>query len=248
MDPSEYTKLDHIDRRHWFYTGKREIVKHWIHRYLPLATSDLLVDAGMGTGTWLVEMAAECQVMGLDDHEESLAIAIPRLQQVGGSWRKTALTAIDLPDNTASVVTAMDVLEHIPDDRAAMLELIRITKPGGLIVITVPALMALWSDWDVTLQHCRRYSKLGLRTLASQPGAEIRRISFFNTAVLPLIALVRMARKFRRPKPEARRSEDTIPPEPLNTMLRLSMTMPAKCSFIYPPFGVSLLAVLQKKS
>ena len=57
MNSEEYTKLDQLDRRHWFYQGKRAIVRHWVERQLSLTAEDLWVDAGCGTGTLLVEMS-----------------------------------------------------------------------------------------------------------------------------------------------------------------------------------------------
>jgi ubiquinone/menaquinone biosynthesis C-methylase UbiE len=247
VNSSEYEKLNNIDVNHWFYRGKRAIVRHWIERFRPLGANDLLVDAGMGTGTWLIEMAGNCKVLGLDDHDESLALAIPRLQKVNGAWCKTSLNHIDLKDNVAAVTTALDVLEHIQDDNSAIRELIRITQPGGLIVITVPALKFLWSDWDVTLHHYRRYERSELRKLAAYPSVDLLRLSFFNTATLPLIYLVRMFRKIRQPKPGKARMEDAVPPSLINSILYQSMVFPAKQSWIHPPMGVSLLAILRKR-
>ena len=67
-----------------------------------------------------------------------------------------------------SIMTLMDVLEHLDDDDAALREMIRLTRPGGLIVITVPALRWLWSDWDVVLHHRRRYHRRPI--LAAKTG------------------------------------------------------------------------------
>ncbi|CAN5741170.1 class I SAM-dependent methyltransferase [soil metagenome] len=246
MNPEEYQKLERLDRDHWFYRGKRAIVRHWIERYADLQADDLLIDAGMGTGTWLVEMSPSCKVLGLDDHDESLEVARPRLEAVGGNWLKTTLDQIDLPDGCATVVTAMDVLEHLDDDRSALREMIRLTRPGGLIVITVPALRWLWSDWDVVLHHRRRYHRADLRKLVDEPGVELLRCAYFNSAALPPIGLVRLWRKLRPPKPGAPRSEDAIPARPLNGLLYHSMVAPACWPWFRPPMGVSLLAVLKR--
>lgn len=95
MTSTEYKNLSRVDREHWFYCGKREIVRHWINRFTQLGPDDLLIDAGMGTGTWLVEMSAHCRVMGIDDHEESLALATPRVNAVGGRVLKASLTQVE---------------------------------------------------------------------------------------------------------------------------------------------------------
>ena len=246
MNPEEYEKLDRLDRVHWFYRGKRAIVRHWIERHRRLGPDDLLIDAGMGTGTWLVEMSRRCRVLGLDDHDESLAVAGPRLRAVGGACLKTRLERVDLPDGCAAVVTLMDVLEHLDDDAAALREMIRLTRPGGLIVITVPALRWLWSDWDVALHHRRRYHRGELLDLVRQPGVEVLRCAYINTALLPPIGLVRLWRKLRPPRPGSQRLEDAVPGRLLNAVFYRSLTAPACWPWFRPPAGVSLLAVLRR--
>src|SRR5258706_4454222 len=140
MNVDEYEKLDRIDREHWFYAGKRAIVRHWIARYLELRPDDLLVDVGCGTGTFAVEMSRSCRVLGVDNHDESIRLAGPKLHAVGGSVLKSDLTRMNLPDRCAAVVTAMDVLEHLDDDAAALREMVRLARSGGVVVLTVPAL------------------------------------------------------------------------------------------------------------
>lgn len=247
MQPDEYDKLERIDAVHWFYSGKRAIVRHFIERFLQLTKDDLLIDAGTGTGRWPVEMSQYCRVLGLDDHEESIRLARPKLEAVGGKLLQTPLDRIDMPDRCASVVTAMDVLEHLDDDASAMRELARLVRPGGLIVITVPALRWLWSDWDVVLHHRRRYHRADLRRLVEQPDLEILHLKYTNFFALPLIMLVRLWRKLKPPKPGVARAEDKIPVRPLNTLLKALYVYPA-CWRWPAPAGVSLLAVLRKKN
>ena len=62
-------------------------------------------------------------------------------------------------------VTALDVLEHLEDDARAVREFHRVLQPGGIAVTTAPADMRLWSDWDETLLHFRRYDRSGLMAL-----------------------------------------------------------------------------------
>src|SRR5262245_22966199 len=218
MNPEEYARLDRVDREHWFYRGKRDIVRHWIAHHLPLRRDDLLVDGGCGTGTFLAEMAGACRVLGLDDHDESLALARPRVTAAGGDVRKTSLHRVDLPDGCAAVVTLLDVLEHLDDDAAALAEMVRIVRPGGLVVVTVPALRWLWSDWDVALHHWRRYGRADLLRLVRRPDVEVLRCCYFNAALLPAIALVRFWRRLRPPRPGAERAEDRVPGPRLNDL------------------------------
>jgi ubiquinone/menaquinone biosynthesis C-methylase UbiE len=248
MNPEAYASLDRLDRVHWFYRGKRAIVRRWIDRYARLGPDDLLIDAGMGTGTWLVEMSARCRVLGLDGYQESLDLARPRLEAVGGRVLKTSLERVALPDGCAAVVTLLDVLEHLDDDRAALGEMVRMTRPGGLIVVTVPAQRRLWSDWDVLMHHRRRYQRGDLLALLDPAEVELLHCAYFNTLMLPPIWLVRAWRRWFPPRPGAPRAEDAIPPRPLNALLYHAMVAPACWGWFRPPAGVSLLAVLRRRA
>ena len=221
-------------------------MRHWIARHLTLRPDDLLIDGGCGTGAFLEEMSPTCRVLGLDAYDESVALARPRLRAVGGDVLQTELDRVDLPDGCAAVVTLLDVLEHLDDDRAALREMLRLVRPGGLVVLTVPALRWLWSDWDVALHHRRRYERPDLLRLVRQPGAELLHCAYFNTALLPPIALVRLWRKVRPPRPGAERAEDRIPSGWLNRLLYRVLVAPACWRWFQPPCGVSLLAVLRR--
>jgi SAM-dependent methyltransferase len=247
MDPNEYENLARIENGHWFYVGKRDIVRHWIQRVHPLRPDHLLADCGAGTGTFASEMAAHCRVVALDDHEESLNLARKKL----GAERvkQGACTHLPLPDQSVDVLTALDVIEHVEHDRSAMEEFSRVVKPGGIVVITVPALMMLWSDWDVTLHHFRRYTRRSLLEIVSPDVFQLIHCNYVNVAVLPLVLLVRKWRalKTRFGGKIQSRSEDAIPPGWINGLLRWVFVKLACQSLVRFPGGVGLLAVLRRK-
>jgi SAM-dependent methyltransferase len=243
VEQQEYAHLDRVDRVHWFYRGKRAIVRYWIRRSIAVGRDDILIDGGTGTGRWPVEASAWCTPIGLDDHAESLALAAPRLAAVGARVMHSTLDSVALPSHSATVVTLLDVLEHLDDDEAAVREMTRILKPGGLMVVTVPALRWLWSDWDVTLQHRRRYHEDELRRLLARANLEIVQCRYINWIALLPIALVRLKRRFFPLAPGAPRAEDEIPPAWINTLLYYLFVSPACVSWIRPPAGVSLLAI-----
>lgn len=246
MNPREYTNLANLERRHWFYVGKREVVRYWIQRLHPLRPDHLLVDCGAGTGTFAAEMAPFCRVLAIDDHEESLVLARDQL----GPDRVKRGTCVSLPleSNAVDVLTALDVLEHVQEDARALVEFGRVVRPGGLVVITVPALMWLWSDWDVALHHYRRYGHRSLRAVIPATF-EVVHCSYVNVAALPLVLAVRKWRTLQRALGGGggARSEDTIPPRWANTVLRWSFVRLACQRWIRFPAGVGLLAVLRKK-
>ena len=155
MNAQEYANLEQVERRHWFYAGKRQIVLYWLRRLGVVGQENKLVDVGAGTGRFATEACAYCySVLAIDDHKESLEIARRHLrpeQVLEGSCVK-----LPLAGGIADAVTALDVIEHVEDDARAVREMMRILKPNGVLVITVPAFMSLWSDWDVVLHHFRR--------------------------------------------------------------------------------------------
>jgi ubiquinone/menaquinone biosynthesis C-methylase UbiE len=241
MDQAEYTNLERVERAHWYYAGKRELVRLWLERYGALGKDRLLLDCGAGTGAFAREMAADCQVRVLDDYEASLAILAGRFrpeQVVRGSCQ-----AIPLADASVDVLTALDVLEHLPDDAAAALEFQRVLRPGGVLVVTVPAMMSLWSDWDAALHHRRRYRREELlRLFPAEAWTEIH-CNYTNVAVFPLVWLIR---RFRRSR-SGRRAEDVLPPAWINALLRRVFVATGSIRSIRFPAGVSLILVARKR-
>src|SRR5437868_213719 len=163
MDAAEYANIAALEREHWYYSGKRRFVRDWIKRARSPTRSDVLLDCGAGTGLFAEEMSALCRVLVLDDHEEALRILRSRFKPE--QILSLAGDQVPLPDESLEYVTALDVLEHVPDDAAVVRGFHRLLKPGGLAVVTVPAAMALWRDWDVALHHFRRYDRAQLRSL-----------------------------------------------------------------------------------
>jgi ubiquinone/menaquinone biosynthesis C-methylase UbiE len=247
MNPDEYQNLERVESVHWFYAGKRQIVRYWINQTHPLQPENLLVDCGAGTGIFASEMIGCCNVLALDDFEESLRLLRKRLGE--GHVRKASCHTLPLADASVDVVTALDVLEHVEGDQVAMGEFLRVLKPGGIAVITVPALMTLWSDWDVTLRHFRRYTRESFLK-AVPPEFQVVHANYINVAVLPIVFIIRKWRALKNRlgiKTHAR-SEDQIPPQWLNELLRLTFVGLACQKTLQFPAGVGLIVVLQKQS
>jgi SAM-dependent methyltransferase len=253
MDAAEYTNLEATERDHWYYSGKRQLVREWINRVRPPAPEKVLLDCGAGTGCFAKEMEAFCRVLVLDDHAEALQLLRTRfkpeqvLDLVGGE--------VPLPDASVDYVTALDVLEHVPDDRAVVQGFHRLLKPGGLAVVTVPASMALWSDWDVGLHHHRRYDREQLKALFPDEQWELVHLNYTNVVVYPAVWVVRKWRALMAPRDRVgnlavnagARSEDKVPAAWLNGLLR-SLFVGMGRSSVPMPFGVSLLLVARRRA
>lgn len=246
MDADEYANLAAVEADHWYYAGKRQIVRWWLRKYGPPRKEQVLLDCGAGTGRFAAEMSGECGVLVLDDHEESLQLLRQRFspEQIltlsGG--------AIPLSPSSLDYITALDVLEHVPDDAAAVHGFARVLKPGGVAVVTVPASMALWSDWDVALHHFRRYNRRQLRALFPAADWELLFVNYTNVIGYPAVWLIRKWRRFRpgAAAPGARRAEDRLPPPWLNALLRSFFVLLGRARVPFP-FGVSLLLVARRR-
>jgi ubiquinone/menaquinone biosynthesis C-methylase UbiE len=244
MNAEEYANIARLEGTHWYYAGKREIVREWLRSVRPPRPSDLLLDCGAGTGLFAEEMAAFCRVMVLDDHEEALRLLRQRFREE--QIISLAGDRVPLPDGSLEYITALDVLEHTPDDRAVVAGFHRLLKPGGIALVTVPAGMALWSDWDVSLHHYRRYSRPQLRALFSPEQWEVLQVNYTNVAVYPAVWLVRTWRRFFPSPTGAVRTEDRLLPRWLNALLRGLFVRPALWRLPLP-FGVSLLLVARRR-
>jgi ubiquinone/menaquinone biosynthesis C-methylase UbiE len=243
MNAEEYANLEQVEAAHWYYAGKRELVGWWLRRCAGLTRATLLADCGAGTGRFALEFAGECQVRVVDDHLGSLSILRERFaadQVLEGSC-----TNLPFGADSVDCVTALDVLEHVEHDAAAVREFHRVLRPGGVAVITVPASMALWSDWDVALHHFRRYDRASLAALF--PAADWKRehVNYTNFAVFPAVWLVRNWRKWTKAK--GGRAEDALPPRWLNRLLQFVFVRTGRVSAVPFPFGVSLLLVARKR-
>jgi SAM-dependent methyltransferase len=243
MNAAEYDNLELTEREHWYYSGKREAVQYWLARTAQLGEQQTLLDCGAGTGLFAEEMAAHCRVLVLDDHEESLRRLRVRFrpEQV----LRVSAEGIPLAEASIDAVTALDVLEHIEGDRAAVREMARVLRRGGVAVVTVPAGMALWSDWDTVLHHYRRYDREQLRALFGSADWEILHVNYTNVAVYPVVWCVRKWRAWRK-SGTAGRTEDRIPPRWLNRVLRALFVTMARSRIPFP-FGVSLLLVARRR-
>lgn len=189
-DPSYFEALARIEQRHFWFRARNRVITAAARRAtVGLPPGFRVLEIGCGTGQALPALAAGCRggrVVGMDLFEEGLAIA-----RRGGQ----PLLRADLrrPPFAApfSVVAALDVIEHLPDDVGALVAVRGMMVRGGTLLVTVPAHPRLWSYFDEQARHCRRYTAGQLRTAIEDAGFEIVQLTPYMAALLPLMRIAR---------------------------------------------------------
>jgi SAM-dependent methyltransferase len=243
MHHSEYEKIYELESDHWWFEGRRRLLRHFLRRFAPAPTTRIL-DIGCGTGHTLVYL----KKLGYEEAAgvDMSALAIDFCTQLGLSNVKQGdALALDYPDGAFDTLLAFDVIEHLRDDRLALCEFHRVLRPGGVAIVTVPAFRALWSQHDVVLQHYRRYRAGDLKPLARSSGLKVDAWSYFYCTVFPLVALMRFSSRLLRSR---RTSDLEVVPRPVNAILKAISGIEVKALGVLPrlPFGTSLAAVLRK--
>jgi SAM-dependent methyltransferase len=180
-----------VEDDHWWYRGRRRIIRAELDR-LPLPRPAEVLDAGCGSGRTLVELVDYGRVHGIELDPDVAAVAAERGL---GEVVEGRLEQLPWGDHSFDLITCLDVIEHTPEDRATLAELLRVCRPGGFLLVTVPAHQFLWSAHDVYNHHFRRYSRRLLRDSASSAGWSVGRISAFNSLLFAPAAVVRLARR-----------------------------------------------------
>jgi len=196
VERSYYREYFFFEQDNWWFVSRRRILLAVLRRFLPRRSDLDILDAGCGTGINLDYLAEFGRVTGADDAEEAIAFCRKR-----GNDRvsRADLTRLDgWPDDRYDLVTALDVVEHIDDDRAAVRELVRVTRPGGHLLVTVPAFPGLWSDHDEVNHHKRRYRGREIRDLLASNGCDVVRFTYMNAFLFPVAWLVRTWQQARR--------------------------------------------------
>jgi SAM-dependent methyltransferase len=242
MDPRLMQAMLDVDERHWWYRGRRRIVRAELDR-LPLAAGARVLDAGCGSGRTLQELTGYGEVSGLELDPDAAAAAAARGR---GEVRVGRLEELPWEDDTFDLITCLDVIEHTADDRATLSELRRVCKPGGWLLVTVPAYQALWSLHDAANHHYRRYGRRALRLAATETGWRTQRMTSFNSILLPPAAIVRIAQRGRQPD-SGYTPELELGPAWLNEVLERPLRLEARwlARGGTLPAGLSLLAVFE---
>lgn len=271
MEKSHYKNISRAEKTNWWYTGKREILLSVVKK-LPLKSGSTVLDVGCGTGFFLEHLASELNLScyGLEPERGFFRLASSRLPGRISNLQLDKFVQLSKSKQSLfprryDLITCLDTLEHIRDDQKAILQMARLVKPSGYLILYCPAYQFLWSSLDDISHHFRRYTKKELLALTAGSGLTPVFSSYSNFFLFPPILLIRfLSRLFDRDlffDPTGLK-----PHSPLVNSLFYHLYTLEKCflplkitsrkddsvngvgseGMITPPFGVSVLVIAGK--
>ena len=242
MEKNFASRYGDLEKWHWWFRGRRKILEAVIKREFGEGRSAVILSVGCGPAeglNWLVPYCGEAgKVVGVDMDTTHDQPTPANVEFVSGSLEETTL-----PEQSFDIVLALDVLEHLNDDIAGLLKIKSFIKPGGLLLVTVPALPSLWGGQDVVSHHFRRYTRRSLAALLANGNLKNCRLTYFNSILFPAVASLRWSRRLLGVGDRARTDFEGSKPGPLNDVLAWLFGLESGViNLTTMPIGVSLLA------
>jgi len=240
MNTEEYERMYRLEDSYWWFVGRHHLVQTFLREQYGAQNDLALLDLGCGTGAMSRKLAAWGTVLSAD--LSPLALSFSRRRHL---TRLCAADAMRLPFRDASfdLVIALDILEHLPDDDAALCEIHRVLKPGGRVLATVPAYPSLWSGHDVALMHFRRYVAREVRQRFAAVGLQIEKLSYAMTFLYPVVWLVRRLGGALRKNTPPKSSLVPVPGFVNRLLVSLLAIENALIRRVNMPFGVTVFCM-----
>jgi SAM-dependent methyltransferase len=241
MERIVYDRMAELDSRHWWYRARREILARLVEPRVKPPAGARILEIGCGTGHNLEMLARFGTVDAVEMDDEARRVATERLGRPALMATLPELEGVEA--GAYDLVALLDVLEHVEDDRGSLESIARRLKPGGKILLTVPAHPWMWSAHDVVNHHKRRYTKKGFRSVIEAAGLKVELLSYFNSLLFPLAAAARLAGRVTGKED----SDDRLPPAPVNKAFEFLFGLEryAVGRVPFPP-GVSLVAIASR--
>ncbi len=242
MEQAVYAIEAQVEADHWWFVGRRRLFANEIAKAaIPLQAKVLDIGSGTGSNLRLLRELGFRSIVGLDPSADAAHYC--NMKGLGpveqGDIRK-----IRFADASFDFILATDVLEHVEDDRQAVAELQRVLRPGGTILLTVPAFASLWGLQDDVSHHFRRYRLPALLGILRSAGFAPQRWYYFNYLLFVPIWAARRLMRLLRMKLE---SENQLNSGIVNAILSAVFHFDiATAPIIRPPFGVSAFVLARK--
>jgi SAM-dependent methyltransferase len=236
------------EQRHFWYRGFKRFVAPLLQQATAGLTNPRLLDAGAGTGANLIFLGRYGTSYGLELHWRGLQFAhdrgLPRLAQ-------GTVTALPFVSSSIDVVVSFDVLYclHPPAEAAAISEMYRVLRPGGVLIINVAAMKMLKGDHSILGGEVHRYTRSELSDKLERAGFRVARITHTNASLFPVTAAVRWFQRLRGLKAADQNPGDFyVPPAPVNALFSgvLAIESILVAAGVNMPVGSSLLCFAKK--
>ena len=241
MERAVFDRMAELDQDHWWFLARRRILKALIRRVVRPPEKAKILEVGCGTGHNLAMLKSFGSLEASELDRCARAVASKRLPRKVKSAKLPDLSMFKR--NGYDMIALLDVLEHVPDDLASLRAIHMRLKPGGALLLTVPANPWMWSAHDAAHHHFRRYTKAKLEELFLRSGLEVQLLSYFNSLLFPLVAAARVVGKLTGKES----ADDRLPSAPVNAVLDRVFGFEKNLIGRIPmPFGVSLVAVVRR--
>ena len=242
MEIAEYEKMYEFEEKYWWWIGKRGIIKGLLNR-LNLNSTNIL-DTGCGTGLNLNYLKDYGTVIGLDFSKDAFKFC-----KMHKHKNLVQADAEKLPfnDDTFDLITALDLLEHL-DDNKALKEFYRVLRTSGYLIVTVPAFEFLWSKHDEALHHKRRYKKGQFGAILKQNGFILKKITYWNFFLFLPIVMMRLIKKKTMKKQEVKTDVEALP-NIVNSLFASVLKLESHLIShdVNLPFGTSIVCICKKR-
>jgi SAM-dependent methyltransferase len=245
VDATEYERMYHAETRHWWYLGMAKITCSILGRFIQPLQGLKILDAGCGTGAAMSTYLADFGVVtGFD--VSPLALHFCQKRKITPLVRASVME-IPFQSGNFDLVTSFDVLyeQAVASDRAALAEFFRLLRPGGYLLLRLPAYNWLRGQHDRVIHTARRYTASQVSELLRHGGFHLCHLTYANTSLFPLALAKRLLESIWPPAPGA--SDLSVEVGVLEGLFRQLLSWEAPLVARLPlPFGLSVIALAQK--
>jgi len=235
------------EQTHFWFRGFRQYMKPAVARATAGISHARILDCGCGTGSNLEMLRPYGKAVGFD----LTRIGTEFAKAHGHAVAQASLSHMPFTDATFDLVTSFDVMQVVPDDveQAGIVEMARVSKPGGWLLLHVAALDILHGEHSVLSQEHRRYTSSSLRALVESAGFVVERLTFDHMTLLPFMLPVRIWHRLTASGGvvPAGESEIEVPMAPINAMFTALVSLEATALRAFDmPIGCSLMCLARK--
>lgn len=225
MERAAFDLFASLQADHWWFRGRRalytDLLEHVLSRDLGRPPRGLRVlDVGCGAGGWLQPLSQFGTVTGIELDEPSIRFCREL------DLHRTLVGRVDalpVPPGSHDLVCLWDVIEHTVDDRGVLAEARRALRPGGHLVLSVPAYQFLYANNDRVAHHQRRYTRGGLVARLREGGFDVRKATYVNcvlgVVIIPAVLLIKLKERLFPVRDDPSNNLSIRVPRPLNALL-----------------------------